>query len=596
MKSHNSKVIALSITGAVLLGALLFQNCAEVQFIGPGGLAKQIGLGQEGTERTLILRPTDRSVVPTVPMKVLLVIDDSASMAASQVKLQESMRSLLEPLKNYPVELKIISTSGLKQSSSIENHGWSYKVTGLGVRTPVSDAWKAKFNFQPDEVFSGGYDVYYHLNNSDRYEIAANDVDFESKLNALNQRILQISASSTGDDREQGLCNTLLALYDHGPHRFFHPGDKAAIVILSDEDDSSRWHTNDTYEVRRDCRNRYTYGKIGNPTLPQVVTADYGYHAWTIHFDVAFERENDGQYNPTTGGDNGGIRLKPAEAALVAGLSPSQTIPCEPRHIQESLNYSKSLFPVSKNRNHRITKCEIRATSTNLYSFGVADENRCGDSFYQGGTRYSSFEDYLTRAKEQILVAGSCSRSVSRTISQRNFSDFYIDGATDPEILNLTRTFPVAQHKASIQRALVNRAISLFGEDGFFISSIVHKDNQCLTSPAQSVGHGYISLGQGTAVADSIRSYSICSEVYNDAMADLVKQIRVVANNELILPVLLEGERVVEVVIIRDGERIPLSSDDFSLIEQAEDEQTIIRIVEERLQLGDSVEIILQRD
>lgn len=572
--------------GATVL--LSYQNCAEVQFIDPTGAQKNAATGTV-TTRVITLKPSASSSTPTTPAKILLVIDNSKSMVGTQEKLRASLKSLLLPLQKHPVSVKIITTSSVASVPDLEEQGWSVKNTTLSPNTPISADWKSRFQMQDGDVFANGYDVYYTLNRKNLFELDAQDAQFDSKIESIKSRILFLSELTAGSDREQPLCNTLLALYDRGPNQFFNKGDFGAVVVITDEDDGSRWHTYDTTEHRRDCRNRYTYGAIGNPSHPAQDRVDYTLGFWGVRFQVSYDLINDGAAEPKTGGgDNGGLPVLPAERSQVAGRAATEVLACTDAQRERALGYARYLFPSPKYANVKIAKCEVKSSWTALYGFGEGAADRCSNRFTANQVEYANLYDYYERAKGMLLAPGQCKRVVTRVTGYRSFSQFYIDGATDPNILNAGQ-LPANQHGESIKRALVLRATELFESSSFFHSAIIHKDRTCVGAN-QSVATRYADLGDGSAIESAFRTVSICSSTYDTAMTDLSQRIKQIVDQKIALPTLESGESIVLVELIRAGTRSTLQEGvDYTI------EASTIRFLADALKVDDTVEITIER-
>lgn len=582
-----------------IAGATVFQNCAEVQYLRSPSSDVHKTLGHEGNPRTVLLTPVFKDKDPVSPVKVLLVIDNSKSMLLNNLKLKESIHTLLEPLKHVPVQLKIITTDALTQDKvALESQGWSVAISNLGPKVSASDYLKKKFKIQPHEVFSSGYDVFYYLNRADLYNFLADDPDFASKIEVIRNRIVQISSSGKGSNREQALCNTLLALYDQGPNRLFHPGDRAAIVILTDEDDGSRWHTMDTAEWRRDCRNRYTYGSIGDTSKPHVQNADYQMNTWNIKFEIAYEKLNDGIVEAKTAGDNGGLPVSPSKFPELKNADASVKLECGNEELISAQNYAKYLVGSALIQNIQIKNCRIIPSWTALYGFGKPSEDRCTSLFsvQKSGpvVNYQGMADYYERDRNAILVKGSCQRRVSSGMSHRGFSDFYIDGALDPVILETDR-LPVGHHIPSMQKAILNRAKELFGAKRFYISSIIHKTNQCVQGTSQSIGAAFMNLASRSPdVADRIITNSICEADYKNSFSGLSQLIAKEFVPDMVLNQILVDEEIESVVIRRGEEVFPLVlNEDYRLEPLANSKDLKLIFVTQKIELGDVVEVLL---
>lgn len=552
------KFAILITLGAV--GLFGYQNCAEVQFLSPEEALNQ---STDLKTRIITLRPSTLVNEPSVPAKILLVVDNSKSMQGTHAKLRASLRSLLLPLSTHPVSIKIITTSAVASVTDLEEQGWSVKSTTLGPKTAVTADWRTRFKMVEGDHFAKGYDVYYTLNAKNRYEIAAEDPQFEAKIEEVKNRILTISELTAGSDREQPLCNTLLALYDRGPHRFFNVGDKGAVIVISDEDDSSRWQTHDTGEIRRDCRNRYTYGSIGNPDVPKSKRADYGMGLWRVRYQAAFDKLNDGIPEPATAGDNGGIKVLLSERAMVAGKAEGDTIECSPAQAERALSEAKRYNPAPMNINLRLVSCKVQSSWSALYGFGGVTEDRCTKPFAINNVTYQNLSDYYERSRSTLMVPSTCKRTISTIAGYKDFSQFYIDGATDPNILG-AGSVPNSEHGESIKRAVIVRASELFEKDAFIHSAIVHKDPTCVGAN-QSIAKRYLTFGADSMFKSTFHTISKCETSFDKALTDLSTQIKYAVENLIPLPGLEAGETVLSIERIRGTERLALSESDYAV-------------------------------
>ena len=587
--------IALSFMVSSLSTLLFFQNCAEVQYVEPNANNSNQSIGDEYAERFIQLKPETESVEPTTAFKVLLVVDDSASMKKINDKLQASLDSLLVPIQNYPVLLKIITTSKLATDQATVQKGWSHKTTSLNIKSIISDAWRTKFSLEPNDAFENGYDVFFTLNHIDLYSFQKNDPDYLVKVANIKNRILELSNSGTGTQKEQALCNTLLALYDEGPYRLFQPGDKAAIIIVTDEDDSSTWHASGSTSKRSSCYNRYTYGNVGNPDVVKKQSTSYNLQTWNIRFTYSYDFNNDGKIeNKNSTSDNGGLGLVASEFySDYASKNPTSVIECTEAQKTAAYNYAKHLSPEPLNSNIVIQKCEIKSSWTALYGFGPNGENRCYTPFTEKNINYQNMADYYKRALNRVLVKESCKAYVSQSFSNRYISDFYIHNATDPEVLNVGID-KKANLPLSLQKSLLNRALDLFGNNSFSINAIIHKDAECLTSSA-SVGNKYMQLGVGSAAETSVRTMSICANDYNQVLGSLGQYIASVLKQELSFPKIKDDEIIKSASLIRAGVYQKLIAEqDYKIIFNADGSGTI-KMINNILNENDIVEIQIIR-
>ena len=198
--------------------------------------------------------------------------------------------------------------------------------------------------------------------------------------------------------------------------------------------------------------------------------------------------------------------------------------------------------------------------------------------------------EYYRKAKNDIVVRGSCKKQIQQSMAGRDFSSFYIHNSSDPEVTEKPFDKNLV-HQPMIQKAIVNRALQLFGEDGFSFTSIVHKDNECIPSANQSVGTAYMNAGANSPLAHAFQSVSICKEEYNTVLESLAQHIQTMLSTKLTLPKLDADERVAKANIIRNNSRIPLiAGTDYQLV-MFEDGSSLMQFTQGLLKEGDVIEV-----
>lgn len=589
----NKSVSIIATIISVLIIFSVFQNCAEVQFSTPLDNSGEQSLGNEKTERLVELVPSPTEMLPQVPFKVLLVIDSSVSMAQNYQKLEDNIDAFLQPLNTRDVVIKLISTSDLRKTKNLDGEGWTVSTSNLNERLNVSTYFQNKFQMSSNDKFIYGYDVYHHLNDKNIFRFSAGAPNLMSEIAKLKNAVLNMSSSEQGDDIEQGLCNSLLALYDEGPNRFFHEKDKAAVIIISDEDDSSVWHR-DPFEIRKNCSNRYTYGMFGDPLGAKSKSVNYELRHWAIRFTVDREVLNDGVWEAKQAGrDNGGIPIASTSLQRVQGLVAGDTLSCNAGDLEKVMSYAKHLYPSSKNRNHVIKDCRIESTWTALWNFGPEGKDYCTQSFEDKGETYTDIYDFFNRGVGKVLVPNTCKRRVVERVDGTKFSDFYIYNSNDSNILN-AKLQNQSEQRAAIKTSIVNRANELFGEDNYLFSMIVNKDETC-TANNQQVGVNYLNLKNFLNNDDAFVSYSICDPL-NNVFADLGKKVGTIASNKVDFNLINGDESIARVYLIRTGNLIELQEGkDYQLVEETINNQIKKYLVftDNLLEVTDLINVVL---
>jgi hypothetical protein len=198
------------------------------------------------TYRSAEVDPTFMSEKPL--MKVVMVVDNSFSMSQAQTYLAKGIGDMVNgihiPNKDgsigMNVDFYIVSTNGLKDSKGNTRlkNDTVYSILQAGTYTPLMSTLP---NLDNPYTRTTNYLPYY--NETSPYQIISfrsgmSDSDFNTGVAAFKSAITSIGTS--GSDTEEGICvlNRTLFLEDQA-RKIFNVGDKAAFVVLSDENDQS---------------------------------------------------------------------------------------------------------------------------------------------------------------------------------------------------------------------------------------------------------------------------------------------------------------------------------------------------------------------
>ncbi|MBL7543951.1 MAG: hypothetical protein JNL11_09050 [Bdellovibrionaceae bacterium] len=546
MKPTTRKFISLLVISGIL--AIGYGNCAKLTYEGNPTITSDNDNGAlgnpnpgtgDGAEPNLPGNPGDLftrlSSIPVTggtstsnqKVKLLLVVDNSKSMRLVHEKLSKSLKSLIVPLKQFHVEIKIITTSEIMKQSGkdLQDQGFDYKSWTYPIGSKPNEEESRILGAQSQETFGiYSYGEYHYLNDKYRMTFTPGDAQIDAKLINLQNMILDISANTNGTSREQGLCNIMLALHDRGPHQFFEKNDVAGVLLISDENDQSYWNFYDTSENRVSCRNSYIHGSLQDPTIDKEVIDDaVNFNVYAARYQISFDYNNDGVIEKRNRADNGGNWLPYATYShLINDLNTKGSLICPEDFYKNTIQgYASYLASASGGTNGTVVGCKIIPSWTALYGFAPTADNICVGSFSKNGKTYASFAEYLKNEKNVILVPGSCSHYKSKRISYRNFGAFYIKGSEDPET-NRPIIKDMKQSQASIKKAILNQAKRLFGKENFFMGNLIHKGNDCIADSAiQSLGVDYMNLFQSTELSDRLISESICESDYSPILGEL---------------------------------------------------------------------------
>lgn len=189
------------------------------------------------------------------PTKVLFVVDNSRTMELSQKYLAEGVKTLASNLKGFDANFYIYTTTDshkdkldfdgnprftddkpLLSSTPVKNCQWS-ELDSMTGATSVKTGGDCPNN-QPISYSS---ETLYSLNNSLVTDLQLRDGDDESKIEETSRKLASAitNVGTDGSSTETGICSLVRAVYNDTANGIFKKGDNAAMVVLSDENDSS---------------------------------------------------------------------------------------------------------------------------------------------------------------------------------------------------------------------------------------------------------------------------------------------------------------------------------------------------------------------
>ena len=218
----------------------LFQNCSKMSFsasnssVSPGSSITSVPSqpAQPGapiiTERTKILLPESTTQQNNQKVKVLLVVDNSATMTNSQENLSRNISTLLNELSKFDSEIQVVSTT--YSTDDCPNNA------------------KCRANALHQVEGSTRFDIFTDVNGVSRYgsisttntypkpvtTFKINSTYTEAQKNLITSEISNKikSLGVRGSDQERPFANTVLQSLS-----FFKKDDRALIFIITDEDD-----------------------------------------------------------------------------------------------------------------------------------------------------------------------------------------------------------------------------------------------------------------------------------------------------------------------------------------------------------------------
>lgn len=287
----NTRKRRLLIPSLIASGVLVaaFQNCSDAQYefssvpqksvtaTTPGAptppLDPNPGDGLEVLKGTVVVpvKTRDEEQLPLV--KMVLVVDNSGSMASYQTQLAQGFQGVLDQLKkqHLNVEFYLYSTSsapGFAKASAealpIEFYTIDEKPANATDVKAIPHRERLKSRLAPSLVAISGKPLMIHadMTPTEIADVAA----------MLYDKVKNMGTSGSG--AESGICSLLRVTKEKGLNKVLQSGDRVAFLILSDENDvitgsncidaTDDVYTNVATEMRcasttADCKAPYTY-------------------------------------------------------------------------------------------------------------------------------------------------------------------------------------------------------------------------------------------------------------------------------------------------------------------------------------------------
>lgn len=557
----------------ILVAVAYFQNCSPVNFNQKAD-RQDASSGLPGaTEQTKLIQVQQSD--SGQPFKLLMIIDDSFTMSQSQAQISANIDSLLAPLKGLDVDVKVITTT-----ANISYASTTFEFTktdgskvvkyasGYGDPTLLPE-YLDVVNFPgfTATIDYGGADGnIFQLKSSD--SSAATD----NKINQLKNHIL--SLGTAGSDSETVFCPLLRELGTN-QKSFFKAGDRTAVVVLSDEDDSS---------TSADCsmKRKVNY-KIQNSAPRDYDRYSFDLKAVRATFSYKKIRPavyNDGilvrAYSEEVLTD--GYALVDWSAANEADMTAGTCLAKAQNFIRAKglkKNFSDGQYMADMDfSNSVVTSCQLENLHKDGYdSFYVySDQSGYGTDLCNLNNKINNYSlnqhpNVLLYRDDKFRPSGSsfymkagynnnCAKE--NKLGQGTSSDRVMSGTAEIYLDSLSATSTKSEFDGKVLQKMQND----FGQN-YFVSFIINPgDNSCTLKTNQSVGQRYQAAAN--ANPDKVKVFPICASSYQPALSEVSNFIAagVVTVYPLNLPV---GTKIISVHLIRGGNSTQLNSSDYTI-------------------------------
>lgn len=537
----------LGLVGLVVIGLLFvvptFQNCAKTNYAQTTKPSTTNPIATGIITRTVDIDTTQNQKL--ADLKVLFVIDDSYTMKQSQQLLSYAIDSLLSPLQGRNTSFKVVTTSGVPSNEIDYNISTTYK-NELGqiisaAQASAAGTYLIEKNITNATNRRGGIFQFYRESSQAQIDLVKNQIK-----NAITE------AGTNGSDSEEGFCAINRQLFDETASRFFNPGDKAAIILISDEDDSS---------VFTKCTQRYTQ-KYSSQGLVY-----YNYNQMRTQLTLEYQTVQDGiaKWLPA----QWGVTLPGLENISIGSN-------CSSAHITDSLQKIAELVYQVRN----VTACKYQAQPSAYLGSDLGDNelsnsrNLCLQAFTLNNLNFNDFYHYLNASKMSAQVS-SCAKTSSTT---NTISEPY-------NITSVIQADSAALSTQNLSQSIINRSNELFGSNGYMVASIIHRPGEaCQLVSGQAYGTKYINLKN--AMGNNGKVESICASSYNTVLDQTSQFIVNEAQRTYVVEPLAANEYILEVSIVRSSIKTKLvRNTDYEVV------GSTITLTGYQIQPGDALEV-----
>ncbi len=529
----------------LFLGTSVFQNCAKVNY--DESLNGTLGGLGGPSARKITIDPSFNQ--QKANLKVLFVVDDSFTMSQSQSYLASAVDSLLSPLGGHNVEFKIVSTSGVP-SNEVDYAISTKYMNEARLEVPSSQLTGMNSYLIEKSVVNNTNSTTRRHSNLKLYRYST-----QAQIDAVKAHIKSaiLAVGVNGSDTEEGLCATARQLFDSSANRFFKAGDKAVVVILTDENDSSAFSK---------CVTRYVQRVSSAP----VVYYNYGQQRAKVSLEYQLDRDGVTSWNPVQWG-----------VALNGPHTITNGAACASADMNYAVNKITSQGYVVRN----VSGCVYETIPASYYGADLGDDGSvpgkdlCTQQVRFNNTNYPSLYAMIN-AIGLSAQPNSCQKIVLPGNSLSPSLEF-------DSVIKADSSAAQAQ---SLNYAIKNKSVELFGQNGFTVASLIHQAGEpCNLQAGQSFGGSYEALSVLLGPANST-TQSLCNTDFSGTLSQVSNYLVTEAASSYVVNGLLDSERIQSVTVLRGGQQISLTAGTDYEVARA-----TITLTGYSLQAGDVLEI-----
>lgn len=536
--------------------------------------------GRFETVRTAELSPALE--VREADVKVVLIIDNSESMAEEQDRMATGIARMLDSLRSIPhlgVEFFLYSTDGVAFTSRDKPtvDDISYTIWEDGTRH--EDAARPPSFSQPYTLYQE-HPLLPPYNGGGRllFASSATDAEFMDLRDRLTSAVRAMGIA--GSTQEAGLCSMGQVILGYGDNAILDEGDTAAFILLTDADE---WSGSRIF-CNRNAVREYTPEVIESTTSTRDPTLAFRaeYLVWGVGYSFRYPGVNPETGEITPGSRSRSGAIDPARYGL-ANTCEGPTRACPAALIADIRADHDLPAPDS---------CEIRCSP--IWNSGPMlredyppEVDLCTNAYERDGTTYDDAFDEAgeaTAATPERVPADQCSVRLTRRITTTIWDDVN-------DIVRTPVELPPEEEMSGAHIPALTAALpAMFGEEGYFVSAVINhpdlEDPEC-SATSEGVGEQFNRFVDG--LGERGVKQSICDTDYTESLAGLESFIE--ENVQRTFELELEpGEVLDGVVIVRadgsmedvpveaislEGSRLTISGD----VEIMEGDRIVLRIV-----------------
>jgi len=569
---------------ATAIAALGFQNCAPAQFSQDASSELSVSADAPASPTANLPANTSSSVVGKTwnidvtgegePIKVITVIDNSATMSQSQTELANATNSLVQGLSKIDSEVLLTTTSPVIGISEECYSLSDVKLASCGTNDLPND-----YNLRKE--YTVGQPAYSPI----LFRRSSPLSELNQKSLALKQAISNIGTQ--GSDTESGLAVLMHILVKKMGKPLVKVGDKAAIVIVTDEDDSSLSMASEPWTFPRLDQQKVSFvpafSGFSNLIVTGWVTEITG-TVKVIRDGLSFEQKialHDtliGHFSP---------------AYLAAGSfslnTPCDNISLSPIAIKAIQNYHPEFLDAGSQM--MLTGCKLtQAEYQSMINYDVQGPvlETTVDKFYASrpkplytykgevagvpqpnGTHAWSLTLFDSGSEWMFPIINSRIVVHEQSYNKPVGSNTIYSYPQRTELEMMLNLKYADDKKTFFQKALIAKMEQLFGREGFHVTMMIVDGKNCMPKTGQSIGTEYLNLA--SALGSRATVTSICQgSQFDSIMKDLAAKTTQTAISNYNVPSDIKIMAVKEVFLTRNGVRksIPVQNYTFDKANQ----------------------------